>query len=369
MISMVAHRSDRTASLGAKVEATLKRCADWSRLGRHQKVLKEVEHMLSLTAEQPRFEAELLIWKAQALLSMGEAERAFPVAARSWELQASAHACHLMANALTGLGDLEQAEGFLRVGWELFPDSVHLPIQLAMVLADQGRVPEALDVLDDLEADSFAEDVEVFLAGLHANLLAASGQWSRAESRLRETFRRHPDSPLLLETQTAINQAHHRTKSERFLVASWKEGLSPLDGVALEVDDSIVRCGAVLELPALVVVAARRLWRAYRETAKVRPQSPDAWAAATLLVIEELDERQRTAAAFARATRCRPPTVSTARRKIRAFLNMMDPRLARRSFAARTNPRLDDSLEDRPDDKSRSKVLSFRVDGNRSSTT
>lgn len=356
---MAPQYGDGPIVLEEMIEEALGRCADWSKAGRHRKVLEEVERVLARTGGEPRLEAELLIWKAQALLAMGFADRALPIASRSWDLQASPHACHLLANSLAGLGDTDEAEGLLRLGLELFPDAVHLPIQLAMVLADQGRVPEALDVLEDLSVEPETEDMEVFLAGLHANLLAVAGRWDGAQDRLEHAFEKYPESPLLHETSASIERAHHRSEAELVLVNSWSRSIEPLEGVAEEVDDAICRCSSVLELPRLVQLAAQRLWRAFHVARQVRPQSPDAWAAATLLVIEELDGRMRTAAGFARAIRANPNTVGNARRRIRTFLDHMDTRIARRSFAALSNPRLDDQGPERDRDPIAARVLAF----------
>ncbi|MCP4902110.1 MAG: hypothetical protein GY906_34520 [bacterium] len=357
---MVSQHDGGTASIDSRVEEALKRCADWSKTGHHRKVLHEVERMLTLTGSESVLEAELLIWKAQALLAMGMAERALPIASRSWDLQASPHACHLLANSLAGMGDIEEAEGLLRLGWELFPDAAHIPIQLTMVLADQGRVPEALDVLNDLVIEPETEDMEVFLAGLHANLLAASARWDEAEDRIELAFERYPDSPLLSESLATIERARFRSEAEQALVQSWTRSLDPMEDVAEEVDYAISRCASMLELPRLVELAAQRLWRSFYAAQGVRPQSPDSWAIAVLLVIEEFDGRKRTTAEFSRTTQSSPHTVGAARRRVRSFLNRMNSRIAQRSFAALSNPRLEEAEPVEPIESKGSRVLSFK---------
>ena len=153
MVSRARGSSDETRR---RVEQSLERCLEWSRLGRHRKVVAEVERTLPILTDHPQLEATLLIWKAQALLAMGYPDRALPSAKKSWELDPSPHACHLQSNALEAIGDLDSSEELLRMGWQLFPDAVHLPVQLAVVLSDQARHPEALDILDEIVSEADA---------------------------------------------------------------------------------------------------------------------------------------------------------------------------------------------------------------------
>jgi tetratricopeptide (TPR) repeat protein len=332
-----------TADVSSRVERALERCLEWSQQGRHRKVLTEVERLLTLVRDDSNLVAQLLIWKAQALLTMGYAERALPAASESWRLQSSPHACHLMASALNAVGDPEQSEELLRMGSELFPDAIHLPMQLAMMLADQGRLPEALDILNRVSpAPQLPEDMQVFLVGLRANLLATVGRWSEADAVLREGLGRHPESSLLLEAHDTLSRQWDRSRAENRLVESWRSSIEPLDGVGAEVDDSIIRCGSVMELPDLTVIAARRLWRAYVRRGVVRLQSPHAWSTALVLAVLELDGHRTSAAAMARAMAVRPATVRAALRRLRRFIHDQEVELARRAFGAYSNPRLDD---------------------------
>jgi len=334
-------------SLAERVERSLRRCLDWSQAGRHRRVLGEVERLLPCVAREPRLEARLLVWKAQALLSMGFHDRALTAARRSWDLEVSPHACHLMASALYGLDEAQRCEEMLRDGVEVFEEAVHLPIQLAMVLADQGRLPEALEVLENVpETPVQMEDMGAFVAGFRANLLATLGRWTEAEQVLRDGLGRHPDSDLLHSTRDEIDRGRRRSEARSRLLRSWRSGLGPSAGDELEVDREIVRCGAVLELTPLHVAAARRLWRALFRTAEVRPQAPDAWATAMLLCVLELDGDAPPAAAVARATRTSPDTVRAAARRTRELLDHMSPELRLRAFAAEANPRLDDGPDD-----------------------
>lgn len=325
-----------------RVERSLERCLEWSRLGRHRKVVAEVERTLPILSDHPQLEATLLIWKAQALLAMGYAERALPPASRSWELEPSAHACHLRSNALEVLGDLEGSEELLRMGWRLFPEAVHLPVQLAVVLSDQGRHPEALDILDEIRIDNrVPDDLQIFLFGMRSNLLAAMGRWAEADEALRDGLGFHPDSELLGNARDALEQARRRARAVEGLAASWRDGLRDLDGVAGEVDEAIVRCGAVNELSELVILAARRLWRAFVEEKDPRPHAPDPWSAALVLAILEIDGKRPTIVSIARSIRSNPSSVGSALSRLRAFLESLDPEIRMRAFAAHTNPRLD----------------------------
>ena len=351
---MSAATDDSQRRLVARVEQALLRCVDWSHAGRHRKVLAEVERLLPLTKNDPQLETQLLMWKAQALISMGCADRALRAASRCWELDATPHSCHVMATTLHAVGEQDQAEQLLQMGIGIFPNAVHLPLQLAMMLADQGRVPEAIDTIEGIPPETeIPDDLRVFLLGLRANLLATMGKWGEADAVLRRGLDDHPGSTLLQETHETISRAWRRNRSERDLVASWEATIEELADVEVEVDDAIVRAGSVTELPAIRVLAARRLWRAFVMAATVRPQAPNAWGAALLVAIAELDGERPSAAAMARAVGAQPATVRSVLRRLRAFLAHLEPSFAQRSFAARANPRLDEpaasKLPDQPD--------------------
>lgn len=334
--------------ISSRVERTLERCLEWSQQGRHRRVLSEVQRLLALARNDSLLTSQLLNWKAQALLAMGCADRALPAASRSWALRSSPHACHLMASALHAVGDCDQSEDMLRMGTELFPEAVHLPMQLAMMMADQGRLPEAIDVLDRVApAHQLPDEMQVFLAGLRANLLATVGRWTEADSVLRDGLGRHPDSPLLIEAHDSLCRQWSRTRAEDRLAASWRRTLDDIDDVPAEVDESVIRCGSLMELSDLTVLAARRLWRAFLERESVRVQSPEPWAAALVLAALEVDGRPASAAAVARAMSVRPTTVRSALRRLRSYLSEQDVELVRRAFGSLSNPRLDQPLSDR----------------------
>ena len=339
MVSGPRGSSDETRR---KVEQSLERCLDWSRLGRHRKVVNEVERTLPILSDHPQLEATLLIWKAQALLAMGYPDRALPSATRSWELDPSPHACHLQSNALEAVGNLDGSEELLRMGWRLFPEAVHLPVQLAVVLSDQGRHPEALDILDEIEVDErIPEDLQIFLFGMRSNLLAVMGRWAEADEALSDGLGFHPDSELLEDAQDALKHARRRARAEEALATSWRDGLTELEGVAGEVDEAVMRCGAVNELSELVTLAAQRLWRAFVEQKAPRLHAPAPWSAALILAILELDGDPPTIVSIARSVRSKPSSVRSVLTRLRDFLASLDPEMRMRAFAAHRNPRLD----------------------------
>jgi hypothetical protein len=326
----------------SRVERTLLRCLEWSQLGRHRRVLQEVEGLLPLVRDDDHLASQLLIWKSQALLAMGLPDRALPAASDSWELEPSPHACHLMSAALAALGEQDESEHLLRAGGELFPDAVHLPVQLAMQLTEQGRLPEAFDILTDLPQDvELPEDLEIFVVGLRANILATMGRWPEADGVLRDGIGRHPESSLLREARTSIGRAWCRERAERRLIASWEAGLTPLDDPDIEVDEAVESLSRAIECPRLVSLAARRLWRAMLEHDPVRPQVPEAWAVALLAAVWEIDGAPRSVAALARAARVSPSTARTSLARVRSFVGGLDPEMARRGFGAMGNPRLE----------------------------
>jgi tetratricopeptide (TPR) repeat protein len=339
---MVAKASGSSDETRRRVEQSLERCLEWSRLGRHRKVVAEVEKTLPILSDHPQLEAALLIWKAQALLAMGFPDRALQPATRSWELDPSPHACHLKSNALEALGNLDDSEELLRMGWRLFPDAIHLPVQLAVVLSDQARHPEALDILDEIEVDErIPADLHIFLFGMRSNLLAAMGRWAEAEEALCDGLGFHPDSELLESAQDALKHARRRARAEEALAASWRNELSDIEGVGGEVDDAILRCGAVNELPELTVLAARRLWRAFVDQEHPKLHAPEPWSAALVLAILELDGDPRTIVSIARSIRSKPSSVRTVLSRVRDFLSSLDEEIRMRAFAAHRNPRLD----------------------------
>lgn len=328
--------------LEARVQRALDRCLEWSQQGRYRKVLSEVDRVLDTLSGHPGLAAQLLVWKAQALLSMGYPERALHAANRSWELATSPHSCSLIATALNATGEIDHADRFLRMGIGLFPAAIHLPVQLATMLTDQGRLPEALDVLEGVTPSTqLPVDMQVFLVGLRANLLATIGRWSEADAVLQEGLHRHPDSSLLLETHDSISREWIRNRAEESLAESWLASLEPVVGVSAEVDDAVMHFGIVLGLSDLVVLGARRLWRSFDASNSINIQAPDPWGVALLTAVLELDGHPQSVAAMARATASNQSTVRSAIGRIRRFLDRLDPGFSRRAFGAISNPRLD----------------------------
>ena len=328
--------------LSNRVEKALAKCAQWCHDGRHRKVLAEVERLLRAAVDDDELTATLLIWKAQALLAMGHPERAHPAAARSWELQSSPHSCHLLANALHSMGQAEEAEHLLAMGMELYPDAIHLPLQLVMMLADRARLPEALDILNALDDETGRpEELHAFLFGLKANLLAGMARWSEARDVLEQGLDCHPESDVLRTAHDTVSEDWRRHRAAERLAASWRKGLQPMDGVHAEVDDAILHYGSLFEMPRLSVLAARRLWRAFASQGQVRIVAPDPWAVATILAIEEVDGKKIPTASLARATGTNAGTVRSALRRLRSLLADSDTHFTRRVFGAFSNPMLD----------------------------
>lgn len=227
-------------------------------------------------------------------------------------------------------------------GWRLFPEAIHLPVQLAVILSDQGRHPEALDILVEIPLDHpVPEDLQIFLVGLRSNLLAAMGRWAEADDVLRQGIDRHPTSDILSDAHSALTGTRRRSEAEQALASSWASSLERLGGTSGEVDDAIVRCGEVNEFSEIVILAARRLWRAYIDNRRVRPRVPDVWGAAFIYSILDLDHERPSITTLSRSIAGNPSSVRKVILQVRSFLESLDPEIARRAFAAHSNPRLE----------------------------
>jgi len=338
MSPMRGDAGDTGDRLRSRVESLLARCADWSRAGRHRKVLEAIERLLPLTTERPSLEAELLIWKAQALLAMDLPQRAYAAASRSWILAPSSHACHLMAGSLLHRGETERAEELLRSGLADFPGAVHLAFQLAFLLSEQGRLPEALEVIEDIEAED--DEVEVLRLGMLTNLLTQMGRWGEAEAAVTAGLEQYPGSGLLEEARTLLLRTRLRRESIERLAGSWEQSLTPLAGRAAEVDERIPAVASALELPRVSALAARRLWRAVLAARAIRPRAAPAWACALLAAVLEIDGEPGHGPGLARVAGASPATVRAAMGRIRAYVAGLEPGFVRRSFAVFNNPRL-----------------------------
>ena len=341
---MVNESDHDEALLRTQVERTLEQCLQWTQLGRHRKVLSEVERTLPLARRETSLLAELLLWKAQALLNMSLPERARGAAERSWELLPSPYSCYLLASSQYASGLEDEAEETFRVGMELFPEAQHLAVHLATVLAEQGRVSEALQLFEELtEASEEAPDeLQIHIIGLHANLLAVAGRWREAESLLRDGLDRFVGNELLEEALSSLLEARRYQSAVRRLESSWRQELDeqPMD----DLEEAVINAGMTLEASNLEILAARRLWRALR-TVQSRPRALDAWAVALIGMVRELDGDCEPSATLARMVRASAATVRRARAAIQAYLDELEPELAHRSFAATSNVRLDESAQ------------------------
>ncbi len=330
------------------VRRVLSRCAELAEAGRHRKVLEEVARALPSAEGTPELEGELLIWRAQALLAMGMAGEAEVAAQSAWERMPCPQACDLVACALADLGELEEAERMLLLGDELFPEAPHLKIRLATLLTEQGRLPEALDCLEEIAPDQeLDEATELFLLGLKSNILGVLGHWEQAESLLRHGLQRFPGNRLLEETGANIESVRRRSLAGDRLAELWESELTELFAFsARDVDDAIVELARELEIPRLVELAARRLWRSFLAVEQVRPRAVEAWALAVLLAVTRLDGLDVPVSPAARAVWANEGTVRQALRRVEGFLGGFDDRFARRQFAAMANPRLDEEPND-----------------------
>ncbi len=325
-----------------RISTLLERCERWSELGRYRKILEAVERALPSTDELPDLKAALLIWKAHALGAMDMSDRAHASAAKAWQLEPSSQAAHIMALALIHEGENDHAEQILRFGLQRFPGAAHLVFQLALLLAEQGRVPEAIDLLDDAPIDTLDERVFTFHVGIRANLLARMGRWREAMQTVEEGLAAYPEAVELQETHDALTLQRQLHDAEERLGAVWQQSLRRIDEASASgVDASIEALGASMELPDLVILAARRLWRRFVETDPTRPRAHQAWAAALLASIFAIDGGDVPLTFFARYAGTSYETVRSAYRRIGAFLDRLDPKEISDSFAVRSNPQLD----------------------------
>ncbi len=351
------------------VRRALERCVELSRRGRHKKVVEEVERSFPVAKGHPDLEGELLIWKAQALLTMGRPEEAVPAAEAAWELMPSAQACYLTACALADLGELQEAENMLTLGGELFPEAPHLNVRLAMLLTEQARLPEALQLLEEIDlGEDVDESLALFTYGLKANILGVLRRWREAEEQVSEGLDRFPGNRLLEETGHSIALVRRRAEAGDALARTWAKELAELEQpAAADVDDAICEVGRALGTPKLAVLAGRRLWRAFLEADPVRPTAAEAWALAIILGVTRLDGLDLPVARASRAVRVSKKTVSSALRRIRSFLNRLEPEFARRQFAAMENPRLEEQTGDADlqDARSAATVVRFPTGGSK----
>ncbi len=325
-----------------QLRSALERCGELAELGKHGAVIRTAEAALRLGGGRPELEADLLVWKAQACLELGRYEDALNAAEQAWERAPTAEASYAVGASLAELGELEEAEKMLQLGIDLFPEEPFLHLRLAMLLADEGRVPEALDHLDAIDESSLDEESGAFLAGIRAGLLGSIGEWDAAAAVLDEGLEAFPNEDLLYATSLLIEDARAMNEAEEALAEAWRTDLEPADHpVAVEVDEAIVNVAASLELPELVALAARRLWRAFFDASPLRRATPEAWAVALIVAISELDDQPFMVAPLARAAGTRAESVRRALGRIRAFLGGIEPELARRRFAVAANPLLD----------------------------
>lgn len=339
---MASDDTSRASNLHYEVARTLKRWADWSSRGRSRRVLSEAPRHLQAVSGHPELEAPMLLWVAQAQMDVGQVEAAVESAQTSWELDPSAHATHTLAIALNLAGELPRAIQLLELGLQMHPPAFNLSLQLAMFLGEEGRVPEALDLLRDLDPDTCSEGSSAVLYyRIRAGMSAAAGCWREADEVLRSGIDRC-DDPDLESARGELHAAWSRTCRSRELAAEWTDSLDELPGRLAEVDDALEDLAAAMESSDLVAAAARRLWRSLAHADPPRVRNPRTWAAACLTAVFDLDGRPSPAPVLARISGCHRSGISRARRRVQTHLEHYDTRFRLRSFAAHANPRLDE---------------------------
>ncbi len=336
------HQEPPEDTVHDRIAGLLEACARWSELGRHRKILEAVERALPSTGDRPGLRAALLIWKAHALSAMNMSDRASTVAAEAWDLEPSSQAAHIMALALLHEGEDDHAEQVLRFGLQQFPNAAHLVFQLVLLMAEQGRIPEAMDLLDEAQLDTLDERASALSVGIRANLLARMGRWKEAMRTIQAGVAVHPGSAEIRETYAMLKRQRQLHDAQQRLATSWQRSLSFVRGrPACGVDTAIEALGTGMDLPLLVILAARRLWRRFLDTDAAQPRSYRAWAAAILAAIFAIDGGTAPLTFFARYAGTSYETVRLAYRRIEAFLDTLDPDEIAASFAVRRNPKLD----------------------------
>jgi tetratricopeptide (TPR) repeat protein len=334
--------SGAMGDLRSDVADALQRWAGWSRSGRHDRIIAEGRVYLDRAAGRPDLFGPMLLWIAQAHLDLGDPEAAVTSAQQAWEADPSPVSTHTLAIALDGQGSTDDALALLELGLQLHPRAVNLSLQLAMLLGDQGRVPEALDRLEEVDPADFEDATTASLYyRLLAGLYAACGRWREADDVLRDACS-HLDDDAVHQALDELNTAWRRTERSRELVIEWTDSLHELPPPHADVDDAIVTLGSALEAPALVAAAARRLWRALVASDPPTVRTADIWAGAALASIGRLDGAVADMEGLARICGCHTSSLHRARRRFDALLATYDPEFRRRGFAAETNPRLDE---------------------------
>ena len=130
---------------------------------------------------------------AVALLSIGRPGEAMMHSTRATELAPESAAAHgTLGNALIDLGRSEEAATAYRTALMLQSESADLLSNLAIALRLQGRTDEAIDhACRALQLNPRSVPTLVVLADAHAD----RGEFSQAETRLREAIAIEADSP------------------------------------------------------------------------------------------------------------------------------------------------------------------------------
>ncbi len=327
-------------------------------------VIEAADEALSLAAGLPTAKAEAFLWKAQAYLALDDPDEALAAAEEAWALSPNEETCAVAGSALAAKGDTERAEELFLLGMELFPEDPHIRLRLAIVLSEQLRIPEALEILDAIDPETLDERGSLFYHGLKANILGLLGHWDEADETLAEGLERNPGAIVLEETGKALEHARELLAAETRLVKDWRQDLEPLEDIgADDIDRLISELTRPLGIPSVMELAARRLWRALLAASPLRPVASEAWATALLVAISRIDGEPMPVTAACRVTGASRATVHSALRKIQAYLDTLEPRFLRTQFAALTNPRLEDGRSISGEDGSQNSANVVRFPG------
>ena len=114
------------------------------------------------------------------------------------------------AGATVASGDTAAGEAKLRELVEANPDLVDAWVALGRLYRRQGRMAEALDVLDEAHA---RRPLDPFLAVKLADAMIATGRLGDAETLLAAALDRHPDDPSMLASRGRVMESTGRLEA------------------------------------------------------------------------------------------------------------------------------------------------------------
>lgn len=167
-----------------------------------------LRHLKDFGDANPRFEADMLLARAEMLLRLGEAERGMALINGAVERDGQmadqglrlAHVqfySALMTDALDR-GDLVTAESLITEGLERYPESLDLLYSHSILLQEQGELRRAVRVLEDL-VETQPEN-PTFLNGLGYLLTDKLGRHKDARRYLQRALAMSPDNAAILDS-------------------------------------------------------------------------------------------------------------------------------------------------------------------------